>query len=225
MRIMRVLLVDDHTLVRAGLRVLLERIPDVQVVAEAGDGRAALRLIADHQPDVVLMDVAMAGLNGLEAATRIAQDFPQVRVIMLSMLANEEYIREALRAGAAGYMLKDAAVTERAAALQTVRRGEVYLSPDIARSLAEYVDRAGGASRLLDRLTPRQREILQLIAEGYTVQNIALRLGISPKTVETHRAHLMDRLGIYDVAGLVRYAIRVGLVASDGPPNGPPTGP
>ncbi|CAG0928953.1 Oxygen regulatory protein NreC [Thermoflexales bacterium] len=216
MTTIHVLLADDHALVRAGLRALLERIPDVQVMAEAGDGRAALQLIGEYQPEVVLMDIAMTGLNGLEATARITQDFPEVRVIMLSMLANEEYVRQALRAGAAGYILKDAAVSELEVALKTVRNGDTYLSPVIAQRLAAYMERAGGTGRLLDRLTPRQREILQLIAERHTTQDIARLLNISPKTVETHRAQLMDRLGIYDVAGLVRYAIRVGLVAPDG---------
>jgi DNA-binding NarL/FixJ family response regulator len=211
----RVLLADDHALVRAGLRALLERVSGVQVAAEAGDGREALHLIDVHRPDVVLMDIAMAGLNGLEATRRISQDYAQVRVIILSMLANEEYVRQALRAGAAGYMLKEAAAAELEVALETVIGGEIYLCPLLARRLADYVERTGGSGLLLDRLTARQREILQLIAEGHTAQDIARLLNISPKTVETHRAQLMDRLGIYDVAGLVRYAIRVGLVTSD----------
>lgn len=216
MKTTQVMLADDHTLVRAGLRMLLERMPDVCVVAEAGDGREALQLIDQVRPQVVLMDVAMAGLNGLDAAAQLARDHPDVRVIMLSMLANEEYVQQALQVGAAGYMLKDAAVTELAAALKTVMAGHVYLSPDIAQRLADYRERAAGSSRPLDRLTPRQREILQLIVEGHTVQDIALRLTISPKTVETHRARLMNRLGIYDMTGLVRYAIRLGLIAPDG---------
>ncbi len=215
MTTIRVLLADDHVLVRAGLRALLERMSGVQVIAEAGDGREALHLIEARRPDVVLMDIAMAGFNGLEATARIAQDYPEVRVIMLSMLANEEYVRQALRAGATGYLLKDAAVAELEVALKTVVGGETYLSPVIAQHLAAYMERTGGAGRLLDHLTPRQREVLQLIAEGHTTQNIAHLLTISPKTVEAHRAQLMDRLGIYDVAGLVRYAIGVGLVIPD----------
>jgi DNA-binding NarL/FixJ family response regulator len=215
MTTIRVLLADDHVLVRAGLRALLERMNGVQVLAEADDGREALQLVAAHQPDIVLMDIAMAGLNGLEATARISQEYPDVRVIMLSMLANEEYIRQALRAGATGYLLKDAAVTELEVALHAVLGGEIYLSPVIAQHLAAYVERTDGTGRPLDRLTPRQREILQLIAEGYTTQRIAHRLKISPKTVETHRTQLMDRLGIYDVAGLVRYAMRAGLITPD----------
>lgn len=213
----RVLLTDDHALVRAGLRALLERLSEVQVIAEAGDGRSALELVDTHRPEVVLMDIAMAGLNGLEATARISREYPEVRVIILSMLANEEYVRQALRAGAAGYILKEAAFTELEMALKAVIDGGIYLCPLVARRLAAYVERTDGAGHLLDRLTPRQREILQLIAEGHSTQDIARLLKISPKTVETHRVQLMDRLGIYDVAGLVRYAMHVGLVAPDSP--------
>jgi DNA-binding NarL/FixJ family response regulator len=212
---MRVLLADDHVLVRAGIRALLDKLSDVQVVAEANDGREALALIEIHQPEVVIMDVAMPGLNGLEATARIGREFPHVRVIILSMHANEEYVQQALRVGAAGYLLKDAAMVELEVALKTVINGEAYLSPDLAQRLAAYTRRIGGEASLLERLTPRQREILQLIAEGHTTQDIALILKISPKTVETHRAQLMDRLGVYDVPGLVRYAIRSGLIVSD----------
>ncbi len=211
----RVLLADDHALVRAGIRALLDKLSEVCVVAEANDGREALTFIELQQPDVVMMDIAMPGLNGLEATTRISQQFAQVRVIILSMHANEEYVRQALRAGALGYLLKDAALTELETALNTVMRGETYLAPELAQRVAAYEQRVGGEVSMLDRLTPRQREILQLIAEGHTTQDIALILAISPKTVETHRAQLMSRLGIYDVPGLVRYAIRAGLIASD----------
>jgi DNA-binding NarL/FixJ family response regulator len=238
MKTIRVLLAEDHALVRAGFRALLQAVADVRVVAEAGDGRAALRLIEEQQPDVVLMDIAMPGLNGLEAAARVAREFPHVRVIILSMHANEEYILQALRAGAAGYLLKDADTPELELALKTVTRGEVYLSPAVSKHVADYVrriaDASGAASRPasrsgrgsaqgageadsspFERLTPRQREILQLIAEGHTTREIARILNVSAKTVETHRARLMEELDIHDVAGLVRFAIRVGLVAPD----------
>jgi DNA-binding NarL/FixJ family response regulator len=222
MKSLRVLLAEDHALVRAGFRALLQTVDNVHVIAEAGDGRAALRLIEEHQPDVVLMDIAMPGLNGLEAAARVAKEFPRVRVIILSMHANEEYVLQALRAGAAGYLLKDADTVELELALKTVIRGEVYLSPAVSRYVAGYIRRmgdvpAGGSPDIgrYERLTPRQREILQLIAEGNTTREIARILNVSAKTVETHRARLMEELDIHDVAGLVRYAIRVGLVAPD----------
>ncbi len=212
MTAIRVLLVDDHALVRAGFQALLNNIADVEVIAEAGDGRAALSLVETHHPDVVLMDIAMAGLNGLEAASRIVQEHPEVRVIMLSMHSNEEYVLQALRTGATGYLLKDASVSELELAIRAVMRQETYLSPTVARHVDEYVQRVGDATSSLNRLTARQREILQLIAEGRTTQEIAQMLNISAKTVETHRSQLMERLDIHDVAGLVRYAIRMGVV-------------
>jgi DNA-binding NarL/FixJ family response regulator len=219
----RVLLADDHHLVRAGIRALLSSLATVEVVGEASDGREALRLIEAHQPDVVCMDIGMAGMNGLEATARITRDYPKVRVIILSMHATEEYVLQALRAGAAGYLLKDAGLGELELAIKSVSRGETYLSPAVSKHVIdEYVRSTGAGSRRadgdstpFDRLTPRQREILQLIAEGHTMHDIARILTISLKTVETHRAQLMDRLDIHDVPGLVRYAIRMGLVSSD----------
>ncbi|MFP4439480.1 MAG: response regulator [Chloroflexaceae bacterium] len=212
MTTIRIILADDHTLVRAGFRALFQSIEGIEVVAEASDGREALRLIGVHQPDIILMDIAMAGLNGLEAAARVVQEFPHVRVVMLSMHANEEYVLQALRAGAMGYLLKDASVTELELAIKAVVRNETYLSPAVSKHVVEYVQRIGGEPSSLERLTARQREILQLIAEGRTTQEIAGTLNISVKTVESHRAQLMERLDIHDVAGLVRYAIRMGVV-------------
>ncbi len=213
MKPIRVLLAEDHTLVRAGIRALLENIEEVNVVAEADDGREALRLIEAHQPDVVLMDIAMPGLNGLEATAQVEQNFPYVRVIILSMHANEEYVWQALRAGAAGYLLKDADIAELEVAVKAVARGETYLTPPVSKHvIADYVRRVGGEPGPAERLTPRQREVLQLIAEGHTTREIAQILGVSVKTVETHRQQLMERLDIHDIAGLVRYAIRIGLV-------------
>lgn len=211
----RVLIADDHTLVRAGFRALLQNIAWVDVVAEAGNGREALQQIALSQPEIVLMDIAMSELNGLEATARIRQEFPAVRVIILSMHANEEYVLQALRAGAMGYLLKDSSVTELELALRAVMRDETFLSPAVSKHLVEYVQRVEGEPSSLERLTTRQREILQLIAEGRTNQEIARILNISVKTVETHRAQLMDRLDIHDIAGLVRYAIRMGVVTPD----------
>ena len=216
MKPIRVLLADDHTLVRAGIRSLLENMEGIEVIAEASDGRDALRLVRAHRPDVVLMDIAMPGLNGLEAAARIAKRFPNVRVIILSMHVNEEYVLQALRAGAAGYMVKGADAAELEIAIRAVARGETYLSPMVSKHVVtDYIQRISGETSPLELLTPRQREVLQLIAEGYSTKKIARTLKISVKTVETHRMQLMERLDIHDIAGLVRYAIRVGLVKPD----------
>lgn len=209
----RILLAEDHTIVRAGIRALLENLDGMSVVAEAGDGREALRLVEQLEPDIVLMDIAMAGLNGLEATDRITKEYPDVRVIILSMHASEEYVLQALRAGAVGYILKDAGTAELEIAIRAVARDETYLSPSVSKHVvADYVRRVGSESTSLERLTRRQREILQLIAEGHSTQEIAQMLSISVKTVETHRSQLMERLDIHDVASLVRYAIRMGLI-------------
>ena len=216
MNAIRVLLADDHALVRAGLRELLQKLPGVEVVAEAGDGREALALVKSALPNLALLDITMKGLTGLEAAERIVKDFPGVKVVMLSMHANEEYVLRALRAGVSGYIIKDAAIVELELALKAVMAGETYLSPTISRNVIEsYLGRTEGKLSLLEQLTPRQREILQLIAEGQSTKEIAYTLALSVKTVETHRAQLMQRLEIYDVAGLVRYALRVGLISPE----------
>lgn len=213
---MRLLLADDHTLFREGVRSLLSRIADVTVVAETGDGREALDLIERHRPDVALLDITMPGMNGLEVATRTARSSPRTRVVILSMHASEAYVAQALRAGIAGYLLKDVAATELEAALRAVARGETYLSPAISRQVVEgFLGRAQPEPDPLAGLTGRQREILQLIAEGKSTKEIAAALAVGIKTVETHRAKLMERLGIHDVAGLVRFAIRAGLVSPD----------
>ena len=214
MNAIRILLADDHTLVRAGVRALLEELPDVTVVAEAADGHQTLAFVKAHRPDVVFMDVAMSGLNGLETTARLTKEFPDVRVIILSMHANEEYIWQALRAGASGYLLKSASTAELELALKAVNNGETYLDPAIARRvIAGYASGAARQKSPIEQLSPRQREILQLIAEGRTTKEIAFLLNLSAKTVETHRSQLMERLDIHDVPGLVRYAIRQGLVS------------
>jgi DNA-binding NarL/FixJ family response regulator len=216
MKPIRVLLVDDHQLIRAGIRLLLTGLEQIEVVAEAGDGREALRLIAAKQPDVVLMDIMMPGMNGLEATARATHDFPQLRVIMLSVNATEEYVLQSLRAGAAGYLLKNIAPAELETAIRAVANGERYLTAAVSRHVIDaYLQRVGPESSSLDRLTPRQREVLQLIAEGGTMKSISRRLNISVKTAEMHRSQLMGALGIHEVAGLVRYAIRMGVVAAD----------
>jgi len=216
----RVLLADDHALVRAGIRALLEKMTGIEVVGEAGDGRETLELIRKRLPDLVLLDLAMPELHGLESLARATKEFPAVKMMILSMHANEEYVLQALRAGARGYLLKEAAVDELDLALRTVAGGEIYLSPRISKHvIADYLKRLKNESPLRDELTPRQREIVQLIAEAKSTKEIAFLLKISVRTVEAHRAQLMARLGIYDVAGLVRYAIRVGLVPTERSPE------
>ncbi|NMG31619.1 response regulator [Aromatoleum evansii] len=211
---LRILLADDHTLVRAGLRALLTTFPSVTVVGEATNGREALERARALQPDVVLMDISMKDLNGLEATALLRKEVPKARVIVLSMHVSEDYVMQALRAGAAGYLIKDAAPLELELALQAVMRGETYLSPAISKQIVDgYVQRLDAEESPQVQLTPRQREILQLIAEGKSTKEIAFRLEVSVKTVETHRAQLMERLGIRDVPGLTRYAIRIGLVS------------
>lgn len=213
---LRVLLADDHRLVRAGICSLLEEIPSVHVVAEAGDGREALELVRQHNPNIAIVDVAMKGLNGLEVADRIAKDFPHVKVLILSMHTNEEYVIKALKSGAAGYLIKDAATEELRLALESVAKGDTYLSPVISKSVIDnLLARSKDENEPAGILTPRQREILQLIAEGKSTKEIAAILGVSVKTVETHRTQLMNRLDIHDIAGLVRYAVRTGLVSAD----------
>ncbi len=210
----QLLLADDHALVRAGLRELVQKIPGVQVVAEASSGREALEMVGLHQPDLVLLDIGMKELNGIEVAERLTREHRSVKVLILSMHANEEYVLRALRAGSAGYLLKDSAAAELQLAIEAVLAGKTYLSPTLSRSVIDgYLDRTRPPKKLaLEQLTPRQREVLQLIAEGHSTKEIAADLNLSAKTVETHRAQLMERLAIYDVAGLVRFAIREGLV-------------
>jgi len=212
----RVLLADDHALVRAGIRALVEKIPGVEVVGEAGTGREALELVRTKLPNIVLMDIAMTELGGLEALPRVTKDFPSVKVIILSAHASEEYVIRALREGASGYMLKDSATTELELAINSVIQGKIYLSPSISRTVIDdYLQRVSGAVSPLEQLTSRQREILQLIAEGKNTKEIAAELDISVKTVESHRLQLMDRLDIHHIPGLVRYAIRSGLVSAE----------
>jgi DNA-binding NarL/FixJ family response regulator len=209
----RVLLADDHKLVRAGIRSLLARLPDVEVIAEASDGREAIQLVEKNEPQIVLMDLAMPELNGLEATQHLTKTFPNVRVIILSIYADEEHVYQALCAGAAGYLLKGAATEELELAIRSVARGETYLSPPVSRPVInEYIRRTNAGLNSRERLSPRQTQILKLIAEGKTTKQVALALAISVKTVETHRSALMMRVGVRDVAGLVRYAVRIGLV-------------
>ena len=211
----RVLLADDHTLMRAGVRALLDDMEGCEVVAEAGDGHEALELLRQHQPDVALMDIDMKRMNGLEAMATAKREFPNLHVIMLSMHAEKQYVMQALRDGASGYLLKDAATVELELALNVVMRGDVYLSPGVSKQVAEGFVREGEIAGPVALLTPRQREILTLIAEGNNTKEIAFRLDLSTKTVEAHRTQLMERLDIHDIAGLVRFTIRAGLIKLD----------
>ena len=212
----RVVLVEDHAMVRAGMKRLLEDLPAIAVVGVACDGREALEIIQTVTPDVVLMDVTMPGMSGLAALARVTSDHPAIRVIMLSMHDNEEYVGQALKGGAAGYLLKDSDLAELDLAIRSVMRGGTYLTPSVSRHVVrDFAHRAAPDEGPFQRLTPRQTEIVQLIAEGHRNAEIATILGTSTKTVETHRTQLMARLDVHDVTGLVRYAIRVGLVPAD----------
>lgn len=212
----RVLIAEDHHLVRAGLRNLIKSFEEIKVVGEAADGREAIALVAKHHPNLVLMDISMPSLNGLEATRRIVKDHPQVAVLVLSMHSGEEYVFQAFSAGARGYVIKEAAPIELELAMRAVHRGEVFISPALSGRLVEqYLDNAPTEPQAFERLSPRQREVLQLIAEGKSTKQIAALMHASVKTVEAHRAALMLRLDIRDVAGLVRYAIRHGLISSD----------
>jgi two-component system response regulator NreC len=210
-----VLIVDDHTILRAGLRMLLNAHPDIEVVGEASDGNQAVVSAQRLQPDVILMDIAMPECNGIEATRQIKRLMPETRVLVLTMHENEEYLFQVLRAGASGYILKEAADTELVTAIRVVYSGRFYLSPS-AQSImvGDYLQRVrtGEERDSYGALTEREREILKLVAEGYTNNQIAERLTISPKTVDTHRTHIMDKLNLHSRAELVKYAIRRGLL-------------
>jgi len=213
---LRIVLVDDHRLVRAGIRALLEKTPQGQVVGEAADGREAFALIEKQRPDIVLIDIAMPGLNGLDAVDRIKKEWPETKVIILSMHANEEYVVRALRSDVSGYLIKDAAVDELEDAIRTVTEGEVYFSRRISkRAIRDYLTNTDEIRGPLEQLSSRQREVLQLIGEGKNTKEIADILQVSVKTIEAHRLQLMQRLDIHDIPGLVKFAIRTGLVSAE----------
>ncbi|MFZ6719040.1 response regulator [Undibacterium sp. Ji49W] len=212
----RVLLADDHALVRSGIHSLLKSMPGIQVVAEAADGAEALLLAGTHKPDLAILDIAMKGMNGVEAVRRFRAQQPDIKLLMLSMYSSEEYVMQALNAGANGYLLKDSAAYELEKAIRQVMQGQRYLDSILSpQALDEYMRRVLDKGTNVEVLTPRQRQILQLIAEGDNTKEIAYRLNLSGKTVETHRAQLMERLDIHDVPGLVRYAIRKGLTTAE----------
>ena len=213
MRPLRVLLADDHTLVLAGLRLLLEKMEGTTIVAEAADGREAVALALEHRPDLVIMDISMRELNGIDATVRIRAELPGTRVLILSSHTTEDFVRRAIKAGVSGYLVKGAIPMELKMAVEAVSKGKFYLSPEVAdKALA---GRGGEGASPLDALSPRQREVLQMIAEGKSTKEIAFTLQVSVKTAETHRAAIMERLGIHDVAGLVVFAARHGLIDLD----------
>ncbi|MCK5254596.1 MAG: response regulator transcription factor [Deltaproteobacteria bacterium] len=217
MKNIKVVIADDHTILRQGIKALLDNQEGIEVVGEAKDGREAIKTIEELLPDVILMDIAMPGLNGLEATRRIKKKFPKVKVVVLTMHANEEYIFQILNAGADGYLVKETAFQDLISAINAVHKGEAFMSPSISKKvMTDYIQRAQGEEKVgFDTLTTREREILQLVAEGNSNKKIAEALFISPKTVETHRAHIMDKLNIHDRAGLIKYAIRKGMINLD----------
>jgi DNA-binding NarL/FixJ family response regulator len=212
----RLLLAEDHTLMRAGIRALLGGLPDVEVVGEASTGPEALTLAESLRPDLVLLDISMPELNGLEVASRLMKTEPRRRIIFLSMHTDAVYVRRALQSGASGYLVKGADVPELSLAIRAVMRGESYLSPAVSKDVIWELRRSDTREVTpLEMLTPRQREILLLVTEGHSTKDIAKRLDLSVKTVEAHRSELMERLDIHDLPGLVRFAIRHGLTSPD----------
>jgi two-component system response regulator NreC len=214
-RKIRVVLADDHRMMREGIRALLERQKDIEVVGEAADGREAVRLAAQLSPDVVVMDVSMPLLNGIEATRQIRRDSPDVAVLILTVHESEDYVAQLLAAGANGYIIKRAAGDELISAIHAVDQGEAFLYPSVARVVIEdYVRRLkeGGGLSAQDVLTDREREVLQLIAEGYTNREIADLLHLSIKTVQNHRSKIMNRLDLHDRGELVKYAIQQGII-------------
>ena len=211
----RVLISDDHGIVRTGLRLLLDRVADIEVVGEAADGREAVRLAAELHPDIVVMDIGMPLLNGLQAAAQIIQEYPRAGVIFLSMHTDESYIVKALDAGGRGYLLKDKADEDIERAIRAVSNGKPFFSPSIARTLLEdhvRLIRKRGIQDSYDLLTDREREILQLLGEGKSNKEAAAVLNLSPYTVETHRMNLMQKLGLHNTAEIVLYAVRKGII-------------
>lgn len=211
----RVLIADDHQMVREGLRSLIEHEPDMEVVGEAEDGRRAVEVARQARPDLAIMDLSMPDLNGMEATRQLLEAFPGLKVIALSMHADRRFVAEMLNAGASGYLLKDCAFEELVRAIRAVSAGQTYLSPGVAGTLVEdYLRRLAAPDRpARSALSPRQREVLQLIAEGRSTKQIAGRLRVSVKTVETHRRQIMDKLGAHSVAELTKQAIRMGLTS------------
>jgi DNA-binding NarL/FixJ family response regulator len=210
----RVLLADDHNLVRAGVRKILESHREVEVVGEVGDGASALRALETTRADVMVLDLTMPGIDGFEVLRRAKASRPALKILVLTMHASPEYVARAVREGADGYLLKDSAVQDLVAAIEAVMQGRTYFSPAIQSELGEILRTEGARRRLLDQLTDREREVLRLVAEGLSTKEIATRLAISTRTVETHRAHLMRKLGLRSVARLTQFAIREGMLGA-----------
>ncbi len=211
----RVLVADDHTIVREGVRLLLDAQPDIEVVGEAADGQEAVKMIRQFRPDLVVMDIQMPNLNGLEATREIKREFPQIQILALTMYESDEYFFQVLNAGASGYVLKKAASADLLSAIRAVHSGDVFLYPSVARRLvSDYLTRvkSGEEQNSFDGLTAREHEVLKLIAEGHTNQAIADKLVISPSTVQTHRTRIMQRLNLHNRAELIQYARRKGLL-------------
>lgn len=212
----RVLLADDHTIVRQGLRALLDSQEDIEVVGEAEDGRQAFEKTKELIPDVVVIDITMPNLNGIEATRQIKKLNPEIKVLVLTVHDNEEYIHQILQAGASGYLLKESAVTDLVSAINAVKKGGIFLSPAISKVVVKdyikHAEEGTGDFDSLNILTNREREVLQLIAEGHTNREVAHLLKLSVKTVDVHRSHIMEKLNIHDVTGLVKYSIRKGLI-------------
>lgn len=216
MRKIRILLADDHKLMRSGLRVLLEQQADLTVVAEASDGREAVALVASHKPDVLVMDIGMPNLNGIEAAAQITQSHPEISIVMLSMHSDESYVLRALKAGAKGYLLKDSAEADLIRAVHSVAEGKSFFSPAVSKVLLDdYVRKLkrSGTDDPYDLLTPREREVLQLVAEGKSNKEVAQMLNLSVYTVETHRSNIMEKLNLHGVPELILYAVRKGIIS------------
>lgn len=212
----RVLLADDHTIVRQGLRALLDSQEDIEVVGEAEDGRQAFEKTKELIPDIVVIDITMPNLNGIEATRQIKKLNPEIKVLVLTVHDNEEYIHQILQAGASGYLLKESAVTDLVSAINAVKKGGIFLSPAISKVVVKdyirHAEEGTGDFDSLNILTNREREVLQLIAEGHTNREVAHLLKLSVKTVDVHRSHIMEKLNIHDVTGLVKYSIRKGLI-------------
>ena len=216
MRKIRIVLADDHKLMRSGLRVLLEQQQDFAVVGEASDGREAVSLVSSQKPDVLVMDIGMPNLNGIEAAAQIAQNHPEISIVMLSMHSDESYVLRALKAGAKGYLLKDSAETDLIRAVHSVAEGKSFFSPAVSKVLLDdYVRKLkrSGTEDPYDLLTPREREVLQLVAEGKSNKDVAQLLNLSVYTVETHRSNIMEKLNLHGVPELILYAVRKGIIS------------
>jgi DNA-binding NarL/FixJ family response regulator len=211
----RVVVADDHAIVRAGVRALLEREEDVQIVGEAEDGKSAVEQVEQHHPEVLLIDLTMPGSNGVEAITRVRRQAPATRVLVLSMHAAPEYVRPALRAGAHGYVVKGSGLDDLVSAVRAIAAGQRFLDAKAGQVVLTDDLSPGALPDDLDRITPREREVLQLVAEGHTNREISERLGISPKTVDTHRMSVMRKLGIHDAQALTRFAVRRGLISPE----------